>query len=1259
AIKHSCIRAKPTMSSLERRLEVAVAFSNAVRQQTLTDAAVSAAADGGTDGPGDGAGSRQSSPASCFRWSDGVLVQALERGDWIVLDGANLCSASVLDRLNPLLEPGGVLPLTECGTSSGDGQEVASGSPSSSHRTIRPHPNFRLFLTADPSCGEVSRAMRNRCVEVSLLDAPPDLAAIAGQPATADVGVGAGGNTLPRKAVADIEYAADFFSVVRSAGLTDPREATVAVALHFALSARKLRGRGNVSSGNGPAPRALLRWAKLVAASRSRRIFSEVDDRAGDVWVRCLPLAYGLSPGVGSEAEIKMARSFLSAGMAGPLAAESAESSFSDEVLNSVVPCGWREIVSDSVARQVLQDVKLLKIVLAATNTDVSAGAIRCLLSFVVCSDGVDQSLSTSAVSQPSTDLELEPEDAALLLTVKEAAASSKASSTLLAQAAVFVARKASSADRHLRAISSRRLACFIPLHQAGFERGALAGNNVGDAVPAMMSTVFDFPGWREASAMLADMESAADVGGDGSGENGGKTSSFRQAAALAGNGWLPADPRGNPDLFCPLRRLFHGSPAWEPWMLLLGMIDVFLFRRLPLVLAERAEVSEARRRLSSGRGGEAGLGWLGLSWLICEGGRDASMVVGGPRGVAGCGGTRLARSSLGPYLWPLISSVDVLVERLACREVAELAASEKGVGEFSSKLLGGVRSVMEARDTLSVLLVASASSRDGDRAGELLFAWDPFLVSWRWLQQGLEALRTMLSSSPTLSGRANVTSAFATLDAVGARVNAAVLQHAGGAAPTRDTLWKHGPRAVAPSSAAGAVALARLGRLADKFRILPPASGVSANSGVVSLGSLMRGAHPCLSVSRDTRGELLHALCTLHWVTSNEQVEDATRIPSPPSVLSTHEGDGRVSLTVRLPAVLEDTLESARVRFQAAHKGTRLGGADVREDGLEHHQDDLEFGERFDDFDTEATEAVANATLLVFSGDASAGGGGGSGGGTDGVLSHGGGGVMEDWAAVQLSPLMEHWVAVEECEILAALAGLDVAVASGHENTVSVVGGSSQLRLNARMGRLRSAILATPSLSPAVARPHQTLLWGWDESSASPDVFALLLKRLLPVAMVSFGRRLWENVVGAPEAFSLQLAPPEMVDGGGEGLKDCASRAPSDTSLAGPVQLLTLARSSFLLRLLSTSVFRGGVVPGGKRNAVDLTLMNASARHRQFRTTMRLVRDLAYGGENGGDGAAGALKPLVQLAWARFCRTLRAFDDAPATGVEEPSPTF
>ncbi len=32
---------------------------------------------------------------------------AIERGQWVLLDSANLCNPTVLDRLNPLLEPQG------------------------------------------------------------------------------------------------------------------------------------------------------------------------------------------------------------------------------------------------------------------------------------------------------------------------------------------------------------------------------------------------------------------------------------------------------------------------------------------------------------------------------------------------------------------------------------------------------------------------------------------------------------------------------------------------------------------------------------------------------------------------------------------------------------------------------------------------------------------------------------------------------------------------------------------------------------------------------------------------------------------------------------------------------------------------------------------------------------------------------------------------------------------------------------------------
>ncbi|KAK0711033.1 hypothetical protein B0H67DRAFT_491651 [Lasiosphaeris hirsuta] len=92
-----------------------------------------------------------------FEWLDGVIVRAVETGAWLVLDNANLCSASVLDRLNSLLErPNGSLSINE---HSGPG-----GKP----RVIELHPDFRIFLTVDPRYGELSRAMRNRSVEIYL-----------------------------------------------------------------------------------------------------------------------------------------------------------------------------------------------------------------------------------------------------------------------------------------------------------------------------------------------------------------------------------------------------------------------------------------------------------------------------------------------------------------------------------------------------------------------------------------------------------------------------------------------------------------------------------------------------------------------------------------------------------------------------------------------------------------------------------------------------------------------------------------------------------------------------------------------------------------------------------------------------------------------------------------------------------------------------------------------------------------------------------
>ncbi|WFD22919.1 hypothetical protein MEQU1_001598 [Malassezia equina] len=94
--------------------------------------------------------------AGHFAWMDGPLVRAAQAGHWLLLEHANLCAASVLDRLNSLFEPDGALVLSERGLLDGQVPRIV------------PHPSFRVFMTVDPRHGELSRAMRNRGMELWL-----------------------------------------------------------------------------------------------------------------------------------------------------------------------------------------------------------------------------------------------------------------------------------------------------------------------------------------------------------------------------------------------------------------------------------------------------------------------------------------------------------------------------------------------------------------------------------------------------------------------------------------------------------------------------------------------------------------------------------------------------------------------------------------------------------------------------------------------------------------------------------------------------------------------------------------------------------------------------------------------------------------------------------------------------------------------------------------------------------------------------------
>lgn len=197
-----------------------------------------------------------------FRWADGILVSALEKGHWLHLENVNLCSSSVLDRLNPLMESDGVLVLTECGI-----QE--NGKHHGKPRIVKPHANFRLFLSTNPSFGEISRAMRNRCIEVSFL-APL-------QPKKMDI--------LPNKGselVSSIQTI-DHIDLMEKVGIASPTLAKKLIDVHLnEVEADDCYGEDNTISRS-------FKEISLLSCDSSNRGFV-----GGDAFTKAVYISYGL-----------------------------------------------------------------------------------------------------------------------------------------------------------------------------------------------------------------------------------------------------------------------------------------------------------------------------------------------------------------------------------------------------------------------------------------------------------------------------------------------------------------------------------------------------------------------------------------------------------------------------------------------------------------------------------------------------------------------------------------------------------------------------------------------------------------------------------------------------------------------------------------------------------------------------------------------------------------------------------------------------
>lgn len=103
-----------------------------------------------------------------FVWRDGVLIQAMKTGQWLVIDEINLAPSQVVERMNSLLDDDGFIVVTEhhgekyVSAAEYDRKlkgymeqdrcpEGAARARLDSEKIFRIHPDFRIFATMNPS----------------------------------------------------------------------------------------------------------------------------------------------------------------------------------------------------------------------------------------------------------------------------------------------------------------------------------------------------------------------------------------------------------------------------------------------------------------------------------------------------------------------------------------------------------------------------------------------------------------------------------------------------------------------------------------------------------------------------------------------------------------------------------------------------------------------------------------------------------------------------------------------------------------------------------------------------------------------------------------------------------------------------------------------------------------------------------------------------------------------------------------------------
>uniref|UniRef100_A0A7S2K0T1 VWFA domain-containing protein n=1 Tax=Leptocylindrus danicus TaxID=163516 RepID=A0A7S2K0T1_9STRA len=204
--------------------------------------------------------------------------------------------------------------------------------------------------------------------------------------------------------------------------------------------------------------------------------------------------------------------------------------------------------------------------------------------------------------------------------------------------------------------------------------------------------------------------------------------------------------------------------------------------------------------------------------------------------------------------------------------------------------------------------------------------------------------------------------------------------------------------------------------------------------------------------------------------------------------------------------------------------------------------------------------------------------------------------GLLNKWADVQTSQLIEFWCACEEISLIREFCTMLLNLKYG----TTAISSTDLHQLITRTKYFIELAVAQTLWSPSMLRPYQTFTWAAEGGNVPRENLLHLMKCILPLMMNFASHHIWCNSFDDIECLSLSLISPSFWKYDTDDTQHFAPANVKAFAKAGPLRFRQPVQIELLLRLFSKT----------HSNVPRLTLENSEVRAKQACTVMsQLVR--------------------------------------------------